>query len=62
MSSQVMRNKQSNHPALAKPVWRVVEPVRESGPPGLAWKCLLAAAIVLQAVWIVALVMMATSK
>ena len=44
----------------ARPFWRLAEPVPKAAPPGPAWKWLLIAAIVAQAAWIVALVVMAT--
>ena len=46
----------------AKPVWRLAEPVAAQRPPGPVWKWLLAAAVLLQAAWIVALVVMATTR
>ncbi len=44
---------------VSKPAWRLPEAVPQPGPPGINWKLLLAAAIVLQAAWIIALVIMA---
>ena len=48
--------------SAAKPAWRLAEAVPERGPPGPAWKWLLAAAIFVQAAWIIALVAMAAAK
>ncbi len=44
----------------ARPAWRLPEPVPKAGPPGPIWKFLLAAAILVQVAWIVALIVMAT--
>ncbi|MGO9114581.1 MAG: hypothetical protein ACLP9L_35645 [Thermoguttaceae bacterium] len=44
----------------AKQAWRLAERVPAAGPPGPAWKWLLAVAVVAQAAWIIALVAMAT--
>jgi len=60
MSPEVMRKKESRSSAAAKPAWRLADPLPKSGPPGRAWKWLLAVAILTQAAWIAALVMMAT--
>ena len=54
-----MPDREDRRAAAARPFWRLPEPVRELGPPGMAWKLLLAAAVVVQAVWIIALLMMA---
>jgi hypothetical protein len=60
MSCQVTRKKELQSSAAAKPAWRLPEPHPAAAPPGAAWKWLLAAAIVVQAAWILALVVMAT--
>ena len=59
MSFQVMHKKETRSPAAARPAWRLADPVPEDGPPGRAWKRLLAAAVVAQAAWILALLAMA---
>ena len=66
MSSYAMRSNKlhtpttQDRPATAvKQGWRLPEPAPTSSPPGSAWKWLLAAAIVLQAAWIIALAAMA---
>jgi hypothetical protein len=46
--------------SAAKPAWRLPELVPQAGPPGPIWKFLLAATILVQVAWIVALIVMAT--
>ncbi len=60
MSFRVMHKKALQSPAAAKPAWRLADPVPAHGPLGPAWKWLLAAAVLMQTAWIVALVVMAT--
>ncbi len=52
MNSQVTRDKTHER--------RLPEPAPAGDPPGPAWKWLLAAAIILQVAWIIALIVMST--
>lgn len=62
MSLQVTRKKESQISTAEKPAWRLAEPVPQPGPPGPAWKWLLAAAVVAQAAWVIALIAMAYTR
>ncbi len=55
-----MGKRESPISAAAKPAWRLREPVLQPGPPRSAWKWFLAAAVFVQAAWIIALIAMAT--
>jgi hypothetical protein len=57
MNAPVPRKKEP--PTSAKPAWQLAGPVVQPGSAGPAWKCLFAVAVVLQAAWIVALMVMA---
>jgi hypothetical protein len=58
-AAQAQRRPAGDQAPAAKPAWRLSDPRPPQGPPGRGWKWLLAAAIVLQIAWIVALAAMA---
>ena len=54
-----MPDREDRPAAAARPSWRLDEAVPAAGPPGPAWKWLLAVAVLAQAAWIFALLAMA---
>jgi hypothetical protein len=59
MTSMARKQSKGRAAEAAPPAWRLPEVPPQPGPPGIIWKWLLAAVIVLQAAWIAALVWMA---